>query len=281
MTHQATHGGFASSYQVARWVPSTQVETMWTLPHGDNLGCGQLPPSSLSSFIVTDSMGNSYFPAYNSSQTKLERLNPSTNLFTEWDIPALACASFDFNDSSNNFYLTEYSLGNGSIESFNPSTNTLTEWSMNSTICHPSIMDSTDTIYGSGYYNGASTICKFIPSTNTITSWPVSGGNLASDSSGNIFFSTSGPDQTYQIGDLSTSTNTVTEWTIPSNISPGSQMTVDSSDNVFFTCSNGFCRFVPSTGIFTQWIGVSIGGYDLKATPQGITFSGYSSGKIS
>src|SRR6476661_516901 len=78
--------------------------------------------------------------------------------------------------------------------------------------------------------------------------------SIASSFSGsNVFFVESNSNK---IGKLDPSTNTITEWGIPTNSSLPVSITVDSSTgNVFFAESNSnkIGRLVPSTNTITEW----------------------------
>src|SRR5437879_1917473 len=98
----------------------------------------------------------------------------------------------------------------------------------------------------------------FAITTNTATSteWavPTSGNpkSVSVGSSGNVYFTEISVNK---IGKLVSSTNVITEWTVPTASSGLTGVSVDSSGNVYFTeyGANKIGRLVPSTNVITEW----------------------------
>ena len=154
------------------------------------------------------------------------------------------------------------------FEALADSTLTLTEWNSGISIRNASL-DSSGNIYMTGS-GGSCSYClvQIIPSTNMLTTWaviaPGSSFTGVATHGSDVFFT----DAANKIGKLDPSTNTVTEWAIPTLNSIPRSIEVDSSGNVFFTQSdpNMIGRLVPSTNTFTEWT------LPANGTPYRLTF---------
>src|SRR6266513_2367751 len=164
--------------------------------------------------LVSDFAGNAYFSE--SSTNKIGRLEPATNMITEWTLPnnsskpGLRFISFD-SDSRNVYFVENNGNTIGRLE---PTKNTFTEWTL------PTM------------------------SSNILTISPSFGG---------IYFAES---STNKIGRLEPATNMITEWTLHNNSSKPAGVAFDpSSGSIYFaeSSTNKIGRLVPATNVITEW----------------------------
>ena len=176
-------------------------------------------------------------------------------------------------DSAGNVWFGSCGWGTtdvrGRLSCLIPSTNELKIWVTpedNANIMTVSV-DNADKIWFAD--TNLQRIGRFEPSTNFFTIWPVSGigcfvrhgwwpdlGALplvSIDSYGNAYFSEY---LTNKIGCIDTSTNQLTEWTIPTIDSGPCYTMVDSDDNVWFAefSGNKIGRLNPDTSEITEWL---------------------------
>jgi len=208
------------------------------------------------------------------------QLNATTNTLTEWGLPVILTSPGDIaihTDSSGNrlVYVTDI---NGFASTFqigqlNPATNLFTEWTLPSGVTggpRGFAIDASDNVFFSassritGHFIG-----RLDPSTNTFSIWAVPEalaipdsafvGDVTIDQSGRIFFIVTGsPDR--KIGRLDPTdptTNTFTEWALPSLRQASSTIEADSLGNIFFqevfSGLRAVARLVPSTNTLTEW----------------------------
>jgi len=248
---------------------SDNSKKTWTLPNDDKVRTWHLK-------MAVDSNGNVFFSKtdVNGNIDHLTRLNPSTNVFTEWNQDFRIIGEV-FIDSSDNVFFTRL---NGNVYKLDPTTNTLTTWTNPNGGIEHSDMDSSGNIYLTNF-GGKLGILN--TNTNVVTTWTVTTrpGSMDVDltSPGNLFFAASDGARS-KVGRISIADNTLTEWVIP-NTSTGTiqEITVDSMGNVFIA-SNGFTRFVPSTGVFTVFSGVNCNIIEIDSSDNIFcsTSSGYS-----
>lgn len=140
------------------------------IPSGQNpvtVDTWTLSGATLSSSLATDSANNIYFINNN----KIGRLNPSTNLVEEWEVPTTNSGVSDITiDSSNNVYFGEYTANK--IGKLNPINNEFTEWTITGSNNIKEV--ETDSV-GNVYYleQGGNKISKLDPLTNAITEWVI------------------------------------------------------------------------------------------------------------
>jgi streptogramin lyase len=170
------------------------------------------------------------------------------------------------------------SLIKSAFATSDPPTLSDTEWDVSSAGLGGSIHSATVDSSGNNVYIGCiNCISQLNFATNTLTSWvaPSSDltGGVAVDSSGNVFFTANDNDLiSNKIGKLVPSTNTFTEWAIPTTRNHPVAIAIDSSGNVYFNevNSNKIGRLVPSTNTFTEWALPTINAFD--GTFYGIIF---------
>jgi len=219
---------------------SDNTRTGWTLPNDDKVN---------SSEMVVDSNGDLFFGKMdkNNNNKKITKLNPSTNVFTEYNTNVFS--SFLVIDSSDNIFFNAVN----SVHKLVPSTNTLISWDGAAANGSGNIqMDESGNIYFSIGPPPVS-VGRFDVNTNTLTKWTIPDTNsifsVTFDSSGNIFFiSLEGPRN--NLGRITISDNVLTEWVVPFG-GGFNDILVDSNGNVFFGRSDALFRFVPSTDTFT------------------------------
>jgi virginiamycin B lyase len=241
----------------------TVVKSTWVLPEStQNI-----------SDIESDFSGNAYFSE--SSSNKIVRLEPTTNMITEWEIPSSGNSSAQptgiaLDPSTGSIYFTE--SGTNKIGRLEPTTKEVTEWSLpngssNMTLDEVRIDSGSGNLYlidDSGYV-----VTRLEPTTNTFTEWtlPISSSNISDITFGfdAIYFTESG---TNKIGRLEPTTNMITEWEIPSSGNSSAQPTgiaLDpSTGSIYFTESgtNKIGRLNPITNLINNW--------DIEAKPLAI-----------
>jgi streptogramin lyase len=248
------------------------VQSSWSLPAStDRIGG-----------IVSDFAGNAYFPQ--TIQDKLGRLEPATNMVTEWEISGndttkAAPTGIAFDPTSGSIYFTE--AGTDKIGRLEPATNTVTEWrSPNST----KNMILGDIVYEPGtgdvYFinNNGFAIKRLEPATNTFTEWtlPILSSNVSDIVSGfdSIYFTEAGTDK---IGRLEPATNMVTEWEISGNDTTKAAPTGIAFDpttgSIYFIESgtHNIGRLEPAREMITKW-DVGTKPLTLSVTPAGSIF---------
>ena len=223
----------------------------WTLPNDDRVRA----TSAFGNVVDVDSNGNLFFGKSDKifGNLKLAKLNPATNVFTDYDIPGLSSAIGDvIVDSSDNVFFH----GANKISKLVPSTNTLTSWNTNAG-SFDIYLDTSGNLYLSPAGSGVGVLDT---NTNTLTQWEIPNAfptlAITSDTSGNIFFIFNDGVRN-KLGIITISDNTLTEWVIPTSSSVTIRhIAVDSNGSVFFL-QNKLIRLVPSTGTFTIWEGNS------------------------
>jgi virginiamycin B lyase len=249
----------------------TVVQSTWALP-----GFTQDVRNMISDFA-----GNAYFSETGSN--KMGRLEPTTNMITEWQISSSGNSSarptgIAFDPSTGSIYFAE--SGTNKIGRLEPTANMITEWQISSSgnsSARPTGI-AFDTSTGSIYFaeSGKNKIGRLDPATNTITEWSLPNGskNMAL---GDIIFD---PDfrnlyyitnNGYAITRLDPATNTFTEWTLPISSSNISDIT-SGFGIVSFTESgtNKIGRLDPATNTITE-LEISSSG-NSTARPTGIAF---------
>jgi len=227
---------------------ASNTMTVWLLPNDDRASFNAWGKN------VVDSSGNIYFSGTSSPPTgsigKINRLNPSTDVFTEW---TTAGGGSVFVDSSDNVFFVS-----GQLKLLDPSTNSLTTWSGLGQI-RDSYMDPSGNLYFISQTSGPGIIKRLNTNTNELTTWNLPSNledRIAPDPTGNIFFK--GNDETRgTIGRITISDNVLTEWIIPdTGIEGVNAFGVDINGNVYFDFAE-FSRFVPDTEIFTEFSGLN------------------------
>lgn len=225
---------------------TANTKTTWLLPNDDKVRNFHVK-------LDVDSNGDLYFGRTDvfGNDNKFSRLDPSTDIFTEW-IDSFGLIGGVFIDSSDNKFFTEVSVGD--LNLLDTTTNSLTTWSSLDLVSDVD-MDSSGNFYFSS--GSGATIGRLNTNTNALTTWPIPNfkGAVTSDSSGDIFFTRTDGVRGL-LGRITISDNTLTEWVIP-NTSTGTiaEIGVDLAGNVFIEV-NGLTRFVPSTEVFTQFGGI-------------------------
>lgn len=227
---------------------STNTVTQWTLPNSGLIGGGNMG---------IDSLGNVYF---GQSEDKLGRLNPNTDVFTEWQVTP-PNVLFVGVDPFDNVY---FSSGGTSIflSRLDLSTNTVTSWfgppGPSVTIQDaPFVFDSLGNVYFV-IIGDPSRVGKLDVATNTLTEWPLpvntEPNGIAVDPNGIIFITETHAFFNKKIARIDPSTNVLTEWLMPESITIGAgTIAADLNGNVFFRSDSDFVRLVPSTNIITEW----------------------------
>jgi streptogramin lyase len=214
--------------------------------------------------MASDFAGNTYYSKKISN--KIARLDPTTNMITEWDISGDGNATarptgiaFDAVDGS--VYFT--ASGTNKIGKLEPVTNMITEWSLpnSSKNVIQDIIIQPD--LGSLYFieSNGSAIRKLETAANTFTEWtlPNSSSNISDITLGfdGVYFTESG---TNQIGKLEPATNMITEWDISgsegnSSGDPKALAFDPTTGSVYFTetGTNTIGRLEPSRDAITKW----------------------------
>ena len=214
--------------------------------------------------MASDFAGNTYFSKQISN--KIARLEPTTNMITEWDISGDGNATarptgIAFDPVSGSVYFT--ASGTDKIGKLEPTTNMVTEWSLpnSSKSLIQDIIIQPD--LGSLYFieSNGSAIRKLETAANTFTEWtlPISSSNISDITFGfdSVYFTESG---TNQIGKLEPATNMITEWDISGSggNSTGEPKAVafdPTTGSVYFTenGTNTIGRLEPSRDAITKW----------------------------
>jgi virginiamycin B lyase len=221
--------------------------------------------------IVTDFAGNVYLIETNAS--KVGRLVPATNTFTEWTITSHPLASENIfalpnnpgnltgialDPTSGNVYFGESNPNK--IDAINPATNTFTQWALPSRSGKLTGI-ALDPTSGNVYFgeSNPNKIGRLVPGTNTFTEWalPNNSGSIAFNSIafqpayGNVYFGESNPNK---IGRLVPRTNTFTQWALPTN--SGNIFSITSGfAGIYFAenNSNKIGGFDPATNTVNEW----------------------------
>jgi streptogramin lyase len=208
--------------------------------------------------VASDFGGNAYFSE--TSTNKIGRLEPATNMITEWTLPTNSSkpAGIAFDPSSGSVYFAESSANK--IGRLVVATNAITEWTLPTNSSNPGFRQiSFDSGSGHVYFveNNGNKIGRLEPAKNTFTEWtlPTKSSNIQSisPSFGGIYFAES---STNKIGRLEPATNMITEWTLPTNSSKPAGIAFDpSSGSVYFaeSSANKIGRLVPATNVVTEW----------------------------
>jgi len=198
-----------------------------------------------------DSSGNLYFGQFDANRDfpKLGRLNPLTNVFTEFDFGGNRIITHVIVTPSDEIFFVD---GGGGVKKLDIAQNKVFVWGAG--VLNQFLDFETD-FTGNFYGVTGGKILRINVDTNSLTTWDVSPNQVSSvnvDSSGNIFF-TEVDGIRSKVGRIETD-NTLTEWVIPNSVVPFIRdIGVDSTGNVFFTF-NGLTRLVPSTGVFTEFL---------------------------
>jgi streptogramin lyase len=208
--------------------------------------------------LVSDFAGNAYFSE--SSTNKIGRLEPATNMITEWTLPNNSSkpAGVAFDPSSGSIYFAESSTNK--IGRLVVATNAITEWTLPNNSSKSGLrFISFDSDSRNVYFveNNGNTIGRLEPTKNTFTEWtlPTMSSNILtiSPSFGGIYFAES---STNKIGRLEPTKNMITEWTLPNNSSKPAGVAFDpSSGSIYFaeSSTNKIGRLVPATNVITEW----------------------------
>jgi virginiamycin B lyase len=266
-TYQSSTGDIwfteQAANKVARFKPSTNELTEWTLPTAGSGPC----------LVTFESTGKVYFTER--SVSKVARLDPLTNGLVEWTLPGalpgFASEATDYCrigiDPSNNIYVLNplhVQFGHQWVLRLNPSTNQATMWNIgggNGNLRELHIDTSTGNTAAYFTENNNNAISRLFitgPNTDQVTRWaipqPSSGpGAVKFDAStGNFFF---GEGSGNRIARLNPSTNQITQWIVPTAGSNPYWIAVDSVGTVFFSegSANKVGRLVPSTSLITEW----------------------------
>ena len=219
--------------------------------------------------MASDFAGNTYFSKKISN--KIARLDPTTNMITEWDISgnsstgstgiAARPTGIAFDPVDGSVYFT--ASGTNKIGKLEPVTNMITEWSLpngsNSVIQDIIIQPDLGSLYF--IESNGSAIRKLETAANTFTEWtlPISSSNISDITLGfdGVYFTESG---TNQIGKLEPATNMITEWDISgsggnSSGDPKAIAFDPTTGSVYFTESgtNTIGRLEPSRDAITKW----------------------------
>ena len=253
------NGAFDSSWNHFSFtIGSTQISFVdisdnskktWTLPNDNKVG-----PNAYISDV--DSNGNFFFVQSDTRpDDRITRLNPSTNVFTEYGGSISGLVGNIFVDSNDKVIFLDAvaPFSKKFVKQLDPDSETVQVWR----------------VFGNGDFEmgtpgnfyitdfGDGTVERLNVNTDTLTTWTIPGnvGAVTDDSSGNIFFTESDGIRS-KIGRININDNILTEWIIPnSGTGTLSEIAVDSAGNVFFN-SNGLTRLVPSTDVFTVFSSV-------------------------
>ncbi len=279
-----------SLFKSASAIPTDQtavVLSTWAMPTN----------SANITSIISDFAGNVYF--IESKASKIGRLVPATNTFTEWFIASHPLASQNIfelptkagkltgialDPTSGNVYFGESNPNK--IGRLVPATNTFTEWALptnsgsigfNSIAFHPPS--------GSVYFGESNPykIGRLVPATNTFTEWalPTNSGNIFSITPGfaGIYYA---ENNSNKIGAFDPAANTFTQWALPSNSGKLTGVAFDPTyGNVYFGESNPnkIGRFVPATNTFTEWF-IASQPLAIAVTPGGNCFFADNIGRL-
>jgi streptogramin lyase len=233
--------------------------------------------------MASDFAGNTYFSKQISN--KIARLEPTTNMITEWDISGDGNATarptgIAFDPVSGSVYFT--ASGTDKIGKLEPTTNMITEWDISGNSSTGAAARPTgiafDSVDGSVYFtaSGTNKIGKLEPTTNMVTEWslPNSSKSLIQDiiiqpDLGSLYFIESNGSA---IRKLETAANTFTEWTLPISSSNISDITFG-FDSVYFTESgtNQIGKLEPATNMITEW-DISGSGGNSTGEPKAVAF---------
>lgn len=224
--------------------------------------------------IASDFGENIYFSYAN--MNKILRLDPESNIVTEWTLRSNSSVSHISIDIRSGFIYFTYE-GINKIGRLHPATNVITEWTLNADSKLNSI--SFDSSSGKIYYTSEDTnqIGSLNPEINQVTEWKLQ-GNLSKESvttftaidpgSSNFYFlkGNSPP----SIVRLDPSTNNITQWTLSSNSTNISSFS-RGFDGYYFTYenTNNVGKLDPTTNNVTEWTipgytsGLSHAGFDL------------------
>lgn len=217
----------------------------WILPNDNKLQTNR-------NRMGVDSSGNLYFGQFdaNGDFPKLARLNPLTNVFTEFDFGGNRIITHVIVTPSDEIFFVDSGSG---VKKLDIAQNKVFVWGEG--ILGQFLdfkTDFTGNFYGVDF---SGKIFRINVDTNSLTTWDVSPNEVWSvnvDSSGNIFFTESDGIRS-KVGRIEAD-NTLTEWVIPNSVvSFIVDIGVDSTGNVFFT-HNGLTRLVPSTDVFTEFL---------------------------
>ena len=194
----------------------------------------------------------------------VQRLDPSTGVFTIWDITCGSRPVELATDGQGNIWCD----GNGRLIKLEPGQNEVTVvrlpdigWSSINWYIH---VNSSGSVFGSGSFatGGESGIMQINPELDSAKIWNVhqdraSVGDLyvASDKA---YFMKHFPNRQL-LGELDTDTNTLREWSLPYQTGSyvnSNSIVVDSNGIVFFEMDNAegeLHRFVPETAEFTKF----------------------------
>jgi streptogramin lyase len=128
--------------------------------------------------VASDFGGNAYFSE--TSTNKIGRLEPATNMITEWTLPTNSSkpAGIAFDPSSGSVYFAESSTNK--IGRLEPATNMITEWTLPTNSSKPAGI-AFDPSSGSVYFaeSSANKIGRLVPATNVVTEWNIGSKPLA------------------------------------------------------------------------------------------------------
>ena len=197
-------------------------------------------PTLFSTNLIVDSEDNVFIFRTNSGNI-MNRLDPDTNTITRWlNTPNAVQMSIDFflDDNLKRFYYSVNAFDKVAI--FDYSVDQITTWPMSSSEVDPDAVtaDSTGTMFFSEQLPFIFRVARLDTSTNILTEWqiPESAGPIVVDSSGNVFFSSSGG-----FTRLVPSTNTFTEWNAGGT---KNLLKVDSSDVIQFRGGGAVIGFI-------------------------------------
>jgi len=218
--------------------------------------------------IVFDSQGNFFI---STGTNKIGRVDISSNTETRWTLPNFESpiSSSYGTDSSGNVY---FGQTNNKLGRLNPNTDVFTEWVVTPGRNDWVSVDQFDNVYfaTSGIIQeeiGSMGPLPFMRSlelsSNTVTSWSRSSSatfdidsQFTFDLAGNVYLTDRNPNK---IVKLDVSTNTLTEWVLPSDVVEPTAITVASNGIIFIGEQLPFGvfkigRLDPSTNLLTEWL---------------------------
>jgi streptogramin lyase len=237
--------------------------------------------------MASDFGENIYF-AY-ANMNKIGRLDPESNIVTEWTLNSNSSISHISIDLRSGFIYFTYE-GMNKIGRLHPETNVVTEWTLKGSDARLNSL-TFDSSSGEVYFTSEDTnwIGRLNPETNLATEWTLPGNSsdralttfTAIDPSSSNFYvlkGTSSPN----IVRLDPSTNNITEWTIPKNSANVTSFS-RGFDGYYFTYedTNNIGKFDPTTNNVTEWTiqsnttGLSYAGFDLAT---GMVYFAHSGG---
>ena len=243
---------------------NTVTLTYWSVPNSQNQVAN----------IASDFGENIYFNYAN--MNKILRLDPESNVITEWTLHRNSSVSDISIDLRSGFIYYAYE-GINKIGRLHPGTNLITEWTLNAESKLNSL--SFDSSSGTVYYisEDANRIGSLNPDTNLVTEWNLQGNSseksvttfTAIDPSSSNFYLLKGSSPP-SIVRLDPSTNNITQWTLPSNSTNISSFS-RGFDGYYFTYedTNKVGKLDPLTNNVTEWtipgntVGLSHAGFDL------------------